>query len=376
MGQSDYWKCYADCVEECEEYNSKVEAGEHSDKLSHVRNWVATVFEFNEETITKDFIKNFPKLKYGVINFEKCPDTDRKHLQCYFEFNASVRYSHIQKYFNTKKLHLEPRYGSAKQASEYCKKEKSRYRDYIEYGTISKDRMAVASGKHMIQWIKDNSETCTYNDFIIEFESDFIRYSNNMDKLWNRFKFQPKTFKHDKLRPIQEDMLKLMEGQNDREIPWIYDECGNIGKSTLADYLCDRGDVFWCSTGGYKDTFHAFSKNPKPYVVMDITRQEGTDTDKMKHLYGILEAFKTGRAFSGKYDSDSLVFTPAKVLVLSNTTPNLSVWSKDRYTSIMSVSHREGNTKPSLHQFNGTKKIDIENQCVIDLDLDTDSDSE
>ena len=107
MGQSDYWKCYADCVEECEEYNRQVEEGEKSNKNSHVRNWVATVFEFDEEKITKEFLKNFPKLKYGVINFEMCPDTDRKHLQCYFEFSSSVRHSHIQRYFDTKKLHLE-----------------------------------------------------------------------------------------------------------------------------------------------------------------------------------------------------------------------------------------------------------------------------
>lgn len=368
---------YTECLAACDAYNDMVDRFEEtkktvkrSEKNAPLKNWCVTIFEFFGVDINT--LKSFPKLKYGVINHEICPDTSRGHLQCYFEFDSSVRFSHIQNYFKTVKLHCEGRKGTAIQARDYCLKEESRLEgsEPLVWGTLSTDRLKSSSGCHMIQWIKDNSKDCTFTDYMCEFGDEYLRYGNNMEKMWNHHKVKKKTFRHGSLRDIQVDMINLMENQNDRVVPWIYDKDGGLGKSTLCDYLLDRGDCFWCSSGGYKDTFHAFSKDPKPYVIMDITRQEGNDEKTMKHLYGILEAFKSGRAFSGKYDSVSLTFEPAKVLVLSNSPPDFTKWTADRYSSVKAVYRGGGNTNPALIDFDRNKKnCEIESESESDDEL-------
>lgn len=346
------------------------------------RNWCFTLF--GDENVTGilpgAYLKSIENItnkkgdgicRYIIQQREKCPESGKIHIQGYAEFVSPVRFSVLQKHFG-EKCHCEPRKGTQEEAINYCKKEDSRVTMYCEEGTP-----AAATGnmnaESKIEWIKSHPGA-ELNDFIEQFETEYLRYSNSMEKLWNMYKFVPKSFLHDKLLPIQEDIIKLMENQDDRDIPWVYDKEGGHGKSELCNYLIDRGDVFWCSTGGYKDTFHAYSKNMKPYVVIDITREEGMCDKKIDHIYGILEAFKNGRAFSGKYDSVPLAFTKAKVLVLANTVPDPHRWSsvgeRSRYKSIVSLSRGEGNTILAPLSWNVTKKIFHKGKCEINLNLD------
>lgn len=62
-----------------------------------------------------------------VYQTERCPDTGRLHLQGYMELSESVRIAKIVKWgsgFERSKLKV--RYGTAKEASDYCEKEESR----------------------------------------------------------------------------------------------------------------------------------------------------------------------------------------------------------------------------------------------------------
>jgi len=56
------------------------------------------------------------------------------HLQVYIEFNEGISMSQLKKRLLCKTLHCEPRYGTAEQASDYCKKDG----DYFEKGSLSK----------------------------------------------------------------------------------------------------------------------------------------------------------------------------------------------------------------------------------------------
>ena len=74
---------------------------------------------------------------YTVGQEEKCPETNRKHLQCYVEFDKEVKFSWLKKTFNNK-IHWERRKGNAMQAADYCKKDESATGEINwEHGEIS-----------------------------------------------------------------------------------------------------------------------------------------------------------------------------------------------------------------------------------------------
>lgn len=95
--------------------------------------------------------KDWPGVSYFVSGLEKCPETGRMHQQYYVEFKSPKLFSTIKKKFP--KLHFEARKGTAKDASNYCKKGEQSHAeweefkekgpnwglnaDFIEHGTMS-----------------------------------------------------------------------------------------------------------------------------------------------------------------------------------------------------------------------------------------------
>lgn len=57
-----------------------------------------------------------------VVGREKCPETGTPHLQGYIRFEKSHRFAAVKKALPDG-AHIEPRKGSEKQASDYCKKD-------------------------------------------------------------------------------------------------------------------------------------------------------------------------------------------------------------------------------------------------------------
>lgn len=76
--------------------------------------------------------KDEEKVSYYIIGKETCPTTGRKHLQGYFEWVSSIRFTTL-KLVLPKEIHLERRIGSAEQNRAYCSKEG----DFFEVGSIS-----------------------------------------------------------------------------------------------------------------------------------------------------------------------------------------------------------------------------------------------
>lgn len=72
------------------------------------------------------------KIKYAIYQRELCPDTGRAHFQCYFELYRPVSFGKgntgLPKILGLKSgdYHAEQRRGTAVQARDYCKKDKSR----------------------------------------------------------------------------------------------------------------------------------------------------------------------------------------------------------------------------------------------------------
>lgn len=85
--------------------------------------------------------------------------------------------------------------------------------------------------------------------------------------------------------------------------------------------------AFMCTIGKKNDIAHAY--NYEEYVVFDIARAE-----KEFINYSIIESFKNGFLFSGKYDSTTKIFKSAKVVIFANVAPDEDKWSNDRYDVI------------------------------------------
>ncbi len=84
------------------------------------RGWCWTLFELDCDVPAACTPENL--ISYGIFQLEECPDTHRVHVQGYFEFVRGVRFTHVSALFGQSSPHLEPRRGSAAQASAYCRK--------------------------------------------------------------------------------------------------------------------------------------------------------------------------------------------------------------------------------------------------------------
>lgn len=136
------------------------------------------------------------------------------------------------------------------------------------------------------------------------------------------------------LRPFQKFVLKLLEENPDsRTIYWIYDEYGNTGKTYLAKSLSiNHPGSTTMVTGKANDCKYGIVKfleneyNDLKVVFFDFPRS-------LEHFvsYQAIEEIKNGYFFSGKYESNCLIFNCPHVIVFANFLPNETQLSSDRW---------------------------------------------
>lgn len=88
------------------------------------RSWLITSFALD------DFVLPQPgdetALRYGIVQREVCPDTERPHYQGYLEFTRPVRFAHVKRICEDNAMHCETRKGTRDDARNYCRKEETR----------------------------------------------------------------------------------------------------------------------------------------------------------------------------------------------------------------------------------------------------------
>ena len=95
------------------------------------RNAAATIYGITRGDLV-DRLQEWPRITYAVIGSEICPDSQRPHLQCYFEFKGSME----QKTFTNRcgvpihEFKSRYKYSSAERASAYCKKGKQSKKEW------------------------------------------------------------------------------------------------------------------------------------------------------------------------------------------------------------------------------------------------------
>lgn len=156
-------------------------------------------------------------------------------------------------------------------------------------------------------------------------EGRFWKYDDNPDILKCRF---------GKPRKEQQRALEALQRTNDREIVVWYDSTGKIGKSWLCAHLWETGKAYYIPpyvaspAAMVQDIASDYMKHGwKDYAVVDIPRSwEWTDT-----LNTVIEAIKDGLIKEMRYSSDTVNIRGCKLLVLTNTVPQLDALSKDRW---------------------------------------------
>ena len=122
------------------------------------------------------------------------------------------------------------------------------------------------------------------------------------------------------------------EGEpNDRTIYWFWEQTGNVGKTSFAKYTAVHSGSLIVSGKG-NDMKYGIIKYKEKHgvapriVIIDIPR-----SIKDYVSYSGIEEIKNGLFFCGKYESDMCVFNSPHVICFSNSPPDTSKFSKDRW---------------------------------------------
>lgn len=148
-----------------------------------------------------------------------------------------------------------------------------------------------------------------------------------------------------KLRSNQQRVLELLDRQSDRQVLIWFDSTGNVGKSFLTRWLVERRRAYYVppTVDNVKQIIQwvCAGYQGQPYIVIDIPRSAKWN----QSLYTGIEAIKDGIVYDTRYSSKLRDIWGCKILVLTNSMPNLDALSKDRW-----VIYEEHNNSRTLQK--------------------------
>ncbi len=217
-----------------------------------------------------------------VAQEEKCPKTDKLHIQGAIWLVTKTRFTALQKVLPT--AHWEPMVNE-EASIKYCKKN------------------TTACGR---RW-----------------QTGFPRAI--VDPLEHKILYQWQA------RIL--DSIKL--DADDRTVTWLVDPKGRTGKTALCKHICLTRNAILVGGAG-KDIFCGIAatleqKKEIDIVLINIPRSV---EDANRVSYAAIESTKDGIFFSGKYKSDMCLFNSPHVLVFSNFPPILEKLTSDRWRII------------------------------------------
>lgn len=134
-----------------------------------------------------------------------------------------------------------------------------------------------------------------------------------------------------RLRPYQEEVLKIAEAENDRQIAVFYDPRGDIGKSFSSIHLWEQRDAFLVprsdATAGKLSAFICSSYRQERYIIIDVPRASTID----RGMYEVLEDTKDGMVFDHRWQGRARNIRGARIIVYSNAPVNPDMLSWDRW---------------------------------------------
>lgn len=293
-----------------------------------LRNCCFTLFDFGDDwKLTMKDISDVDKCKYICGQLEEGKETGRAHIQGYIELSEGTSLRTLKKkVFKNDSVHIEKRRGTQDEAIKYCMKDDSRIDDFVEYGVRGKQGKRSDIEKVM-GMIEDGIDM---NEISSECPSEWVKYYKAFEKKARMLKVNDEKKKNAEkyidaeLNNWQTQAVSLLLDQNNRKILFIVDFDGNVGKTWLSYWLECNLDAFVTEHGSVADI--SYNWNCEEIVCFDYSRSY---CDRVN--YGLLESFKNGRVFSGKYESCNKYKNDVKIIVMLNEMPDFSKLSIDRY---------------------------------------------
>lgn len=247
------------------------------------RRWCITINNYTDiiyDTITQYVLKK--NIDVYIIGKEEGKENNTPHLQIYFETKNPITFSSIKKIFPT--AHIEKAKGTREDNFIYCSKEKNFISNIIEEKTLE--------------------------EMIIEEEYKDITWKD-----W------------------QQNIINILnEKPNKRNIYWLWEDNGNVGKSFLCKYIALKNKAIIC-TGKTNDIFNQVlqwrNENPKtlqiPPIIIDNPRSEYCHIN-----YSAIEQLKNGFIYCGKYEGGKVFGLSPHVFIFANNEPEEGKLSEDR----------------------------------------------
>lgn len=126
----------------------------------------------------------------------------------------------------------------------------------------------------------------------------------------------------------QQGLKAYLHGEPDnRKIHWYWEATGNVGKTTLCKHLCMTMGALYVSGKADNIKFAIAKMTVKPKIVLfDCPRS------MQGYLsYQAIESVKNGIFFSGKYESEMVMFNPPHIICFANYPPAMENLSADRW---------------------------------------------
>lgn len=245
------------------------------------------------------------------------------HLQVYLHYKNQRTFLSMKKKFP--RAHIEKARGTGEDNKKYCSKEG----EWTETGEVpaSGTRSDIAGLVELTTMLREGS---TMTELMEVGGDNYIRNKRKIEEMANamdndeNIAKKKQSLDKGKLRQWQLDAMDRLDNQNDRQILFVVDTEGGQGKSYLGDWITFFRHGIMFNTTTYSACAYAYKNHE--YVVFDLTRTN------VEHInYGTLEAFKGRQLFSQKYESCSKALNECKVVVLTNSEPDMTKLTNDRY---------------------------------------------
>lgn len=136
------------------------------------------------------------------------------------------------------------------------------------------------------------------------------------------------------IKPWQQQILDIIKTKPDRRtVNWFWDARGGTGKTSLAIHICMKhhGLLVGGKALDVKCAVAKWVNEKKPFkvIIWNIPRS-------LEHCisFDAIESVKDGAFFSGKYESDMVMFNPVHVFCFSNFPPPTNMLSNDRWNIV------------------------------------------
>lgn len=294
--------------------------------------WVFTINNYTDEN--QECIRDLYKVQFQYVVFgRETGENGTPHLQGYFKLVNRLRFSQVQKLFNCNP-HLEVAKGTPEQNRAYCTKGN----DFEELGELP---IPKGSNKSKIKQCLDkvvegvsvqdicSGELCsTYvlHTDKIKAVASAIRSEQELNRIEQQFKSgltSLREWQSKALAQIKEKMKK----NNDREIIWVFEERGGVGKTWFCDYLKFFYGKKCLLLENKSTTDIAYLFNGERIIVFDFCRSQQNQIN-----WEVIEKIKNGRLISTKYKPVCKIFKQPVVVCFANRKPDVAKMSLDRWT--------------------------------------------